>query len=114
MFRPWALAFIGLALSVSLWGFGYKLSRYNPHPDASSRALFAKLWDKHQDVSQLTATTDASARSTQSRLVVNAVLILLFQPRNPIRHAVPHDEDCQRTPVRFHLVLPLRSPPSCV
>lgn len=114
LFRPWALVFVGLALSVSLWGFGYKLSRYNPHPDASSQALFAKLWDKHQDVSQLTAATDASARSFQSRLVVNTVLILLCQPPNPIHHAVFHDEDCERTPVSFQPVVPLRSPPSYV
>lgn len=114
LFRPWALALIGLALSVSLWGFGYKLSRYNPHPDASSRALFAKMWDKHQDVSQLTAATQASVRSFQSQLVVDAVLLLLLQPPNPEHRAGWPQEERKGPPVSVHPVVPLRSPPSNV
>jgi hypothetical protein len=112
IFRPWTLALVGLALSVSLWGFGYKLSRYNPDP--SSRALFAKLWDKHQDVSQLTAVTGLSAPSPQSRLVVHTPLLLLAPPSNPARDAVSHDEDCKRTPASSPPAVPLRSPPSFV
>lgn len=46
MFRPYALGFLALAIAIALWGSGYKLSRYDPHPSAASRASIAKLWDK--------------------------------------------------------------------
>jgi hypothetical protein len=40
-FRPWTLALVGLAIAVALWGYGYKISPYNLHLDAASRASFA-------------------------------------------------------------------------
>ncbi len=40
--KPWGL--LGLVLAVVLWGTGYKLSLYRPHPAPSVRAGVAKLW----------------------------------------------------------------------
>lgn len=42
--RPLAIGLIGLALAVVLWGIGYKLSLYRPHPGPSVRMSVAKLW----------------------------------------------------------------------
>jgi hypothetical protein len=42
--RPLALSLAGLGLAVVLWGLGYKLSLYRPHPTPSTRAGVAKLW----------------------------------------------------------------------
>jgi hypothetical protein len=111
LFRPWALAFIALALSVALWGFSYKLSRYNPHPDASSRALLAKMWDKHQDLNQITAAAQAAAQLPQSELVFHSEFLLLRQAPNPEQYAFIALDDCQRIPALFRTVVPLRSPP---
>ncbi len=44
MFRPTALGLGGLAITVALWGFGYKISLYYHHPTAAQRATIAKLW----------------------------------------------------------------------
>jgi hypothetical protein len=45
IFRPFPLALVGLAITVALWGYGYKLSLYHAYPTPSSRASVAKLWD---------------------------------------------------------------------
>jgi hypothetical protein len=111
-FRPWALVFIGLSLSVILWGFGYKLSRYSPHSDVSSRALLAKLWDKHQDVTQITAAAEASAQAPQSEVVLHSALPLLSQPPTLGQWLFLNLDECKRIPVSFQPVVPLRSPPS--
>jgi hypothetical protein len=42
--RPLAIGLIGLAIAVVLWGIGYRLSLYRPHPDPSVRMGVAKLW----------------------------------------------------------------------
>jgi len=110
LFRPWALAFIGLAISVALWGFGYKLSRYNPHQDAASRALFAKMWDKHQDVAQVAATTKATAQQ-HLQLELHAVLLIHRQPPTGIERAFFYPDTYKRIPALFCSVVPLRSPP---
>jgi hypothetical protein len=49
--RPWlqqlftadVLPFLGLALIIVSWGYGYKLSTYQPHPPLS-RASVLRLW----------------------------------------------------------------------
>ena len=41
--RPLAIGLVGLALAVVLWGLGYKLSLYRPHPGPSVRMSVAKL-----------------------------------------------------------------------
>ena len=111
LFRPWALLFIGLAISVALWGFGYKLSRYNPHPNAASRSSLAKLWDKHQDISQLASASEAAAQPPQIHPGLRAVLDLLCQTPSPEKYAFSPPDEFKRIPVLFGSVVPLRSPP---
>ena len=111
LFRPWAIGFIGLAISVALWGYGYKISRYNPHPDASSRTLLAKMWDKHQDVTQVAGATNACSQP-QLQLELHAALLLLSQPPTPAERACHESDETKRIPALFSSVVPLRSPPS--
>jgi hypothetical protein len=44
IFRPLGIRLIVLALAIVLWGIGYRLSQYRPHPDPSARASVTKLW----------------------------------------------------------------------
>jgi hypothetical protein len=47
-FRPCVLGFLVLALAVAAWGFGYKISLYQPN--SGTRLTVAKLWDEHRNV----------------------------------------------------------------
>lgn len=42
--RPLNLGLIGLAIAVAIWGFAYKLSLYQPHPNQSAQTTVAKMW----------------------------------------------------------------------
>jgi len=61
--RSRAFWIFGLAIVAALWAFGYKLTRYTPRLDPATRVSFVKLWDKHQDVAQLTSALEASTQS---------------------------------------------------
>lgn len=103
--KPLALGLIGLAIAVALWGFGYKLSRYNP--SLSSRASFAKLWDKHH-VAQVASGAKATAQSLKPG---SALILVHYTP--PLRpEAFCHRHECNRLSALIHSVIPLRSPPS--
>jgi hypothetical protein len=47
LFRPCTLAFFGLAIAITLWGYGYKLSLYLHLPD-SEQIPVAKMWIEHR------------------------------------------------------------------
>lgn len=68
--RPCALGFAGLALSVILWGLGYKLSLYHLHPDPASRTPVAKLW-----ISPRPAGCVPAARAEAHRIPVAHALV---------------------------------------
>jgi hypothetical protein len=107
LFRPWAVAFIALLI---LWGFGYKLSRYDSDSDPTSRVLSAKLWDKHQDVAQ---AADPAKLPGQPQLqpALHAALISLHQIPTVEHHEFLPPDECRRVPGLFGSVIPLRSPP---
>lgn len=111
LFRPWAIGFIGLAIAVASWGYGYKISRYNPHPDASSHAFFAKMWDKHQDVTQVAGATKACSQP-HLQLELHAALLLLRQPPTAAERVCRESDEPKRIPALFRSLVPLRSPPS--
>ena len=110
LFRPWAVAFIGLAISVTLWGFGYKLSRYSPDSDTTSLALYAKLWDKHQELAPAGAPATLPDQP-QLQSALHAVLILVYKIPELEHDALRPPDQCRHVPDSFCTVVPLRSPP---
>jgi hypothetical protein len=54
--RPYAFGIVGLAITVFLWGYGYKLSLYHHHSRPSSLASVAKLWIEPRSASVLAAS----------------------------------------------------------
>lgn len=106
--KPWALGLIGLAIAIALWGFGYKISRYNPHPAPSSRASVAKLWDKHQDIAQISSGAKANAQSLAPR----PALILVHYTHTQRPEAFCRGSEFNRLSALFRSATPLRSPPS--
>jgi hypothetical protein len=109
-FRPCAIGFIGLAIAVALWGFGYKLSRYTLHPDSITRTSVAKLWDKHQDAGQVVASKLNA--QPQLRLELQALFISLQNAPDPDTFAFRVLDDVENVPSSFRSLIPSRSPPS--
>lgn len=106
-----AVGLLGLAIAVTLWGFGYKLSRYNLHSDTNSRASFAKLWDKHQDSAKIAETAKVTAQPHPG-LEWDAILAFLQEtPELQCSTFCPSGE-CTRIPLSSRSLVPLRSPPS--
>ena len=99
-----------LAIAVALWGYGYKISRYNSHLDAASRASFAKLWDRHQDASQILASQGTA--HPQHCLQPLALLALVQERGTPAVTLVRDPEDDNGLPDSFAAHIPFRSPPS--
>lgn len=98
--RAWAALCIGLAVAITVWGFGYKLSRYNPRRDPAWRVSLVKLWDNHQDPAEDSALAVSDHRDLQPMLEL--ALLHLFQPSVPIcQELCPRDED-KRNPSVFH------------
>lgn len=54
-FRPSSLGCLGLALTIFLWGYSYKLSLYRTHRDTASRSLAARLWVDQRHATGLAA-----------------------------------------------------------
>ena len=108
--RPWTLGLVGLAITVALWGYGYKISRYNPHLDAASRASFAKLWDKHQDASQILASKGSD--NAHHCLGLLALLTAVEESIKPVVILVPDGQNDNGLPASFTASIPFRSPPS--
>jgi len=50
-----------LAIAVALWGYGYKISLYNPDPNSAVRASVAKLWVERRCAEILTHPNHKSA-----------------------------------------------------
>jgi hypothetical protein len=101
---------IGLAIAVALWGFGYKLSRYNLHSDISSRASFARLWDKHQDSAQVAENAKLTPQSHLG-LETQAIFALLQDTPELERPAGCHSEKPKLILLWSSSLLPLRSLP---
>lgn len=109
IFRPSALALVGLAIAVALWGFGYKLSLYHPDPTPSSQFPVAKLWIEHRNAS---VTAVSRLKSTSHLIPAPQVFPVPIQ-------RFPHRARANACifPVRRHTVayfdflIPFRSPP---
>jgi hypothetical protein len=108
-FSPCALGLLALAIAIALWGFGYKLSRYDPHPSAASRASIAKLWDKRPG----SLTTDALSLRLRSHLSSwPQPFWISIQPHGKEASAVLElDPRDKRASSVFRSLNPSRSPP---
>ena len=109
--KAWAFGLMALALAVALWGFGYKLSRFNLDSGVSWRTSFAKLWDKHSDSPEIGKTAKVT---TQPRFQRERCAILAFHQETP-KHQYEllcHSIECKPIPPRSPSAFPLRSPPS--
>ncbi|MGA7339112.1 MAG: hypothetical protein WBE72_09265 [Terracidiphilus sp.] len=107
--RPYALGLVGLAIAVTLWGFGYKLSLYLVHPAPSVRASVAKFWVEPRNgclaaVSALKANSHLTAGSP----AIPASIQGFPHFDGAVAWALP-----ERThrPASFNFLIPFRSPP---
>jgi hypothetical protein len=109
LFRPWAVGFIGLAIVVALWGFGYKLSLYHRHVEPSARALVAKMWIETRNPS----ATTASVSKAKSHLFPGShALFVLVQERPKLNRAVPRSLPLTARCIEYLVsLIPSRSPP---
>ena len=107
--RPCVLGFLTLALAVAAWGFGYKISLYQPNSRA--RSIVAKLWDKQRDAQ----TKDTSlAKAKFSSGPAHIAEFVAPDPRQCPGPAIAFLATLPRVPlsivsVEYHL--PFRSPP---
>jgi hypothetical protein len=109
LFRPWAVGFIGLAIVVALWGFGYKLSLYHRHAEPSARVLVAKMWIETRNPS----ATTASVSEAKSHLFPGSqALFVLVQERPRLNRAVAHCLPLTARCIEYLVsLIPSRSPP---
>lgn len=107
-FRSGTLWICGLAIVVALCAFSYKLKQYTTRLDPATRLSFVKLWDKHQDVAQLTSALKTSAQSyPQSPLQGTIALPKIFAVKPSSEGELT---ECRPMSTLWPL-LPLRSPP---
>ena len=108
-FGPHALGLIALAITVALWGYGYKLSLYHRHTAPSQRVLVAKLWIEPRGASVAAASgfeakshliPDAQALSVASQELVSCISVFVFIPSSTSRGIA-----------YFDFLIPFRSPP---
>ena len=114
--RLLAIGLIGLSLAVVLWGTGYKVSLYHPHPSPSVRVGVAKLWIGPQQrvcVQQHACVRSAHAKGT--KLLAAQTHFLCVQNRTSSYKAgvILETSVVSALSVRFRLLLStLRSPPA--
>lgn len=108
--RSLAAGLVFLAITVAFWGCAYKISRYDLQSDPASRILFAKLWDKHDDVEQLARHAGLTAHSRillpLQVEVVPLIGILVIQGA-----ALCLSGECERSSLLFLSDISLRAPP---
>lgn len=109
LFRPWAVGFIGLAIVVALWGFGYKLSLYHRHAEPSARVLVAKMWIETRNPS---ATTASVSKAKSHLFPGSQALFVLVEERPRLNRAVAHSLPLTARCIEYLVsLIPSRSPP---
>jgi hypothetical protein len=105
--KLYAVGIVGLAIAVSLWGYGYKLSLYDRHAGPSSVPI-AKLW-----IEPRTASVAASRLKAHSSFASGAQAVSVTIQRLPrmCRAVACILSLCERHAVLFNLLVPSRAPP---
>jgi hypothetical protein len=108
LLRPLTLGLLCLAVSVVIWGLGYKLSLYHTHPNSPARTTVAKLWvGPRGDVSKTTANAESTSHFTLDlhSALPQYISCLRFNNDAP-------DSSGKYRDTRFRMLLgTLRSPP---
>lgn len=107
---PCAFILLFLLMSVLFYGFGSKLARYSLHPDAESRAISVKLWDKHQQIEQIARSAVSASRLELVLALSSSVLALLsmFAPARLFSEV----NRAAAISIPYRSAIPLRSPPT--
>jgi len=108
-FGPHALALIALAITVALWGYGYKLSLYHRHVAPSQRVLVAKLWIEPREAS----VAAASGFEAKSHLLpsAQALSVASQKPASYFSAFICIHSSTTRGLAYFDFLIPFRSPP---
>lgn len=110
IFRPCTLGFVGLAIVVALWGYGYKLSLYHRHDQNSSRVSVAKMWIEPR----LASAVPASKLKARPHVYPGSQALSLSIQKFPnLKCAVTFTLPLVTRDVAYiNLLIPSRSPPS--
>lgn len=110
-FSPLSFGFLGLILTIFLWGTAYRLSLYHPHPTPSARTRVAKLWSETRSSELVSHRTIKD--KTNAGMDVHA-LVTRNQPFVRSAGTLASLADLsRRQAVAPALQIPARSPPSC-
>ncbi|HKF47046.1 MAG TPA: hypothetical protein VKB38_06775 [Terracidiphilus sp.] len=109
--RPVKVGLVALAIAIFLWGFAYKISRYQVHRTTLSRVSTFRLWDESRHIR---AVVDVLRKAHADQPPNAADSLSTAQPTSTqpgarlIQFAVPHLPP-QRIPGS---TLPSRAPPA--
>lgn len=108
-FRPFALSLIGLAVTVALWGYSYRISRYSAV--RFSKTFVARLWVENR---LAIAAEHVTARNSLKHFGADADAIPVAAVRMPAsgRVVVLSPQSRLRPLLRLVFPTPLRSPPA--
>lgn len=110
IFRPCALGFIGLAIVVGLWGYGYKLSLYHRHDQHATRVSVAKLWIEPRHASLVPASkTKANSHVFPGSQALSLPVQNVPNLKRAVASTLPR---VSRDVAYLDLLIPSRSPPS--
>lgn len=113
--NPLAVGLLGLALAVTLWGYGYKLSLYGSVcGNSTPRVPVAKLWIEHR-FGVAAFSQDSNSPKLKPRVYAQPGASAVFAVASvlPFQHGPalpPVSVRAYVTPF-FHAAIPLRSPP---
>lgn len=108
-FSPFALSLIGLAITVALWGYSYRISRYSTAPP--SKTFVARLWVENR---LAIAAEHVTARNSLKHFGAgaDAVPVAAVRMPEPGRAVVPSPQPRLRPLLCLAVPAPLRSPPA--
>jgi hypothetical protein len=107
--KPRDLVLVGLAITVALWGFGYRLSTYQLHFTESARIAAAKLCAEPRNSLAAVSAHQAAPHLLASVPVPLSSHGFFTLSRSGIAPALP--EQRAYRPANFDFLIPFRSPP---
>lgn len=118
IWNPLALGLLGLALAVTLSGYGYKLSLYRSLRDSSApRIPVAKLWIEHR-FGFAACSPGATSPRLKARVYAqpgaSAVFAAAFEFPFQTGTSLPQVSAHSHVIPFFHAAIPLRSPPVAI